>query len=62
MKLDYLEYLDLVDALAIAIGKAKYYYAESAADEEERQNYEEKAKRYEELVRKLRHYAADNLY
>lgn len=38
------------------------YYINTAEDKEERKEYERREKRYMELLRKLRHYAAENLY
>lgn len=61
MKLDHLEYLDLCDALTMAMSRVRYYI-NTAEDKEEREDYEKRAKRYQEILRKLRHYAADNLY
>ena len=61
MELNYVEYLDLLDALASGICSTKRF-AETAADKEERKDWEEKEERYQELRKKLRHYAADNLY
>ncbi len=61
MKLEYLEYLDLSDALVSAIHSARRF-ANTAVDEVERNNWEEKEKRYQELQWKLKQYAADNLY
>lgn len=59
MELNYLEYLDLCDAMAIAIHRMRYY---AQTDEKGRELYEDKEKRYQEMLRKLRHYAAENLY
>lgn len=61
MDLNYLEYLDLLDALVSGKYSTKRL-AETTADEEERKYWEEKIDRYEELKKKLKHYAADNLF
>lgn len=61
MELDYLEYLDLCDALTMAMCRVRYYI-NTAEDKDERKDYEGRNERYQEILRKLRHYAADNLY
>lgn len=61
MELNYLEYLDLCNALTIAMYRVRYY-SNTAEDKEERKDYEDREKRYQEMLRKLRHYAAENLY
>lgn len=61
MELNYLEYLDLCDALTMAMSRVRYY-ANTAGDEEEREDYEEREERYQALKKKIKHYAAENLY
>lgn len=61
MELNYLEYLDLCDALTMAMHRVRYYI-NTAEDKEERKDYEEREERYQALKKKIKHYAAENLY
>lgn len=61
MELDYLEYLDLCDALTMAICRVRYYI-NTAEDKEEWKEYKEREERYQALKKKIKHYAAENLY
>lgn len=61
MELNYLEYLDLCDALTMAMCRIRYYI-NTAEDKDEQKDYENREKRYQEMLRKLRYYAAENLY
>lgn len=61
MELNYLEYLDLCDALTIAMSRTRYYI-NTAEDKKERKYYEEREQRYQELKKKIKHYTAENLY
>ncbi len=61
MKLDYLEYQDLSDALISGLHSARRF-AKTSLDEDERKYWEEKEERYQELKRKLEKYAVENLF
>lgn len=58
MELNYLEYRDLCNALSIAICRTKYYI-NTAKDKDKRKEYENREKRYQKILRKLRHCAGE---